>query len=107
MKIIAQESATSSFATTSQSTTTIQLPEIKGEVLGAETFHFSKNLLFGMKSDAVMELQNILLKEGFYHSASSGYFDEKTKSALKEYQKKHGIFPSGILGSATREFINR
>lgn len=80
---------------------------IHGEVLGAEKYFFSDNLVIGMKSNAVFELQERLKAEKFFTGTSTEYFDKETRSALKLYQKAHSIFPSGILGVATRLELNK
>lgn len=78
-----------------------------GQVLGAATFIFSKNLTLGSQGFDVTELQKILVAEGFLKVAPTGYFGTMTKVAVIAYQKAHGISPtSGFVGPLTRALLN-
>ncbi|MBP6884771.1 MAG: peptidoglycan-binding protein [Candidatus Pacebacteria bacterium] len=59
------------------------------------------NLKFGMKSDAVVELQKAL---GV--SPTSRNFGPKTLAAVKAYQAAHGIAQTGQVGPLTRASLN-
>jgi hypothetical protein len=66
----------------------------------------SRNLGFRMKDAAVggdiAKLQNVLHVSGFFKSESTGYFGLLTLQAVKDFQKTHGIAPTGFVGPLTR-----
>ncbi len=57
-----------------------------------------KILKNGDKSEAVWELQRLLVAAGF-DIPTDCMFSDKTEAALKEFQKSKNIFPSGIAGT--------
>ncbi len=71
----------------------------------------SANLWFGKSDSAtsrdVYALQNFLFREGYLSSYSSltGHFGPLTLSAVKKFQKAHGITPTGYMGALTRAQI--
>lgn len=77
-----------------------------GEVLGAETFNFSRNLNSGTKGDDVTELQNRLTAEGVYNGPITGYFGSLTAQAVKAYQSKVGVSSTGYVGPLTLAKLN-
>ncbi|MFA6475849.1 MAG: immunoglobulin-like domain-containing protein [Candidatus Paceibacterota bacterium] len=79
----------------------------EGRVLGASTYRFLKVLKLGARSVGVKELQDRLRTEGFYKGATTGYFGNLTRVALKAYQKKNGLVPYGILNKATMFVLNK
>ncbi len=98
-------------STTPVSTTTVAVPI--GEVLGAQTFSFTRDLHVGSSGNDVTELQKILIGEGDDIPAITsgatpyGYFGAQTKTAVIKYQKAHGITPaSGYVGRLTRAVLN-
>lgn len=79
----------------------IQLIEEKG--FSEKNYHAYKilegNILKkGDKSEAVWELQRLLVAAGF-DIPMDCMFSDKTEAALKEFQKSKNIFPSGIVGA--------
>ncbi len=79
-----------------------------GQVLGATTFYFAKNLNLGMHSNDVVELQKRLRNGGFYsYPTNTGYFGSSTLAAVKAYQKYKHISSVGIVGPATRASLNK
>lgn len=79
-----------------------------GEVLGASTFTFTRNLRLGSRGDDVVELQSRLRTEGFFTFATNtGYFGQATLKAVKAYQKAHGIIDTGIVGKLTLAELNK
>ena len=54
----------------------------------------------------VIELQKRLTREGVYSGPISGYFGPLTATAVKAYQKKMGITPTGSVGPLTRNKLN-
>ncbi len=93
-------------------TTTPSLPisttSTSGEVLGASTFNFSRNLTLGSQGTDVTALQQRLIAAGFlYIPAPTGFFGPMTKAAVKLYQQAHGITPvSGYVGPLTRAALS-
>lgn len=56
----------------------------------------------GMQNPDVKQLQDLLKKKGtFRFSESTGYFGSITKSAVADFQKKHGLIADGIVGKNT------
>ena len=55
----------------------------------------------GMKSDAVLELQNRLYMLGFLTSDRDGDYGTKTQTAVKLFQSYVGLEPTGIADSET------
>ena len=86
----------------------VKQPSPQGQVLGAETFVFSKNLGFGSRGVDVTELQKRLATEGFFKVTPTGYFGSITKASVVAYQKAHKISPtSGFVGPLTRAELNK
>lgn len=78
-----------------------------GQVLGAESFHFSLTLKKGTKGNEVIELQNRLKAEGFFTTNSTGYFGDITLKAVKAYQKAHKLPQTGLVGHLTIVELNK
>jgi len=68
---------------------------------------FSGFLSKGSNGASVFALQNRLKREGFFTVTPTGYFGPVTFTALKAFQKTHGIDPLGIVGPATRAELNK
>ncbi|MBI3252846.1 MAG: peptidoglycan-binding protein [Candidatus Omnitrophica bacterium] len=47
------------------------------------------------------ELQTALKKAGCYSGPVDGDLGRKTKKAIKEFQKKHGLAADGVVGEKT------
>ncbi len=77
-----------------------------GRVLGVSTFNFARPVVLGSTGTDVTELQNRLIAEGFLKSKATGFFGSLTQVALKAYQAKHGINPTGTVGPLTRGALN-
>lgn len=78
-----------------------------GEVLGASTYAFSADISYGMSGQDVIELQKVLIAEGFLKiPAPTGYFGPLTLAAVKAYQAAHGIIQTGYVGPLTRAALN-
>ena len=77
-----------------------------------EKFHFEEKIAFGSRSKAAFKLQEILVQGELMDHTPTGYFGEKTKAALVEFQKAHEIINSendlgaGIAGEKTLEKLN-
>lgn len=61
-----------------------------------------KNMWFGCSGDDIKRLQHVLevLPE-------SGWFGPRTYSAVKTFQKNHGIMDTGFCGPITRDLLNK
>jgi N-acetylmuramoyl-L-alanine amidase len=78
-------------------------------------FTWSKGIKFGISGSVdILALQAALRKEGMYPPVSmtqyscpvAGSFGPCTQAALKTFQKKYGISPTGFLGPITRAKLN-
>ena len=78
-----------------------------GEVLGVTTFRFTRYLVLGSRGNEVIELQKILITQGFLKiSAPTGYFGPLTQTAVKLFQTNHNLPPVGVVGPLTRAVLN-
>jgi hypothetical protein len=67
---------------------------------------FGRDLTFGCQGYDVYVLQRFLVKQGFFHTAPTGYFGEITGHALADYQATRFIKPTlGYFGPITREIV--
>lgn len=55
---------------------------------------------YGSSGESVRRLQNALNKKG-YGLSEDGIFGEKTRAAVRDYQKKNGLLLDGIAGDET------
>ncbi len=79
-----------------------------GEVLGAETYKFTKILRKGSSGPEVVELQNVLRAAGLLkYPTSTGRFGPLTVAAVKVYQAMHKLPATGIVGAMTRAELNK
>lgn len=58
-------------------------------------------LSIGMRNQDVLNVQKILYETSHYTGEINGLFDEKTKQSVIAFQKKHGLFATGIVNAAT------
>jgi hypothetical protein len=80
----------------------------KGEVLGANTYKFSKTLKKGITSDHVKELQDRLRAEKFFIlPVSTRFFGNATFDAVKKYQKANKLPSTGFVGPLTIAELNK
>lgn len=67
----------------------------------------TKRLSSGMSGEEVLMLQKLLVNKGFLsNDAVTGYFGNKTLSALKDYQASKGLDPVGSVGPSTMRALN-
>jgi|GEM_PF-5775413 len=81
-------------------------PPPPGEVLGAETYLFSRLMKYGISSPDVFELQKLLAEEGLFFGPTTGYFGPLTLASVKVFQSKYGLVPDGIVGPLTMAKLN-
>lgn len=55
----------------------------------------------GMCNQDVLSIQEMLYTQKLYTGSLNGYFCERTKQAVINFQKTHGLFPTGAVNSAT------
>jgi hypothetical protein len=79
----------------------------RGQVLGAQSFHFTLTLKKGSKGDEVTELQKFLNAAGYNCGTPDGKFGQKTKLALIKFQIANGLKGDGVTGPLTRAVLNK
>ena len=67
---------------------------------------FDKNLAYGSKGASVKEMQEFLADQGIYSGPITGNFYSLTLKAVKAFQTKESIKPSGYWNLATRQRAN-
>lgn len=73
----------------------------------APNISFSRTLNPGDTGEDIKNLQSVLAEQGVYTTGTStGFFDADTQSALKSFQQKNKLSPTGIFDEATRVFVN-
>lgn len=80
-----------------------------GQVLGAEKFIFTKDMMIGSTGEEVLELQKRLKAVGVYWGELDGIYGPYTEAAVKAYQLAHaymGLKVDGIVGPHTRWLLN-
>ena len=55
----------------------------------------------GYRGPTVTELQKSLKQQGYYDGVPDGAYDQKTKTAVAQFQKAVGLTADGVAGSAT------
>jgi|GEM_PF-3339685 len=78
-----------------------------GIVQGAETFNFTQVLKLGSTGSEVEALQNLLNIKGYNSGEVDGYFGSATETAVIKFQLANGLSGDGIVGTQTREILNR
>lgn len=59
------------------------------------------SLYWGTKGDKVYEVQRKLKQWGYYDGPIDGSYGGGTFTAVKKFQRKHGLTPDGVVGDAT------
>ena len=59
----------------------------------------------GSKGETVRQMQTKLKRWGYYKGSVDGVFGAGTKSAVMAFQKKNGLTPDGVVGSATAKAL--
>ena len=82
-------------------------PAPEGEVLGAETFQFTRTLRFGMKGNDVLELHNKLTELGYYKGPIDNKFQSLLRTAVRNFQSANSpLLVDGIVGPHTQAVLN-
>lgn len=68
---------------------------------------FTKYLTLGSSNSEVTALQNKLTTIGFYSGPISGYYGQLTMLSVKKFQLHYSISPTGSVGPATRNALNK
>jgi hypothetical protein len=87
--------------------TTVSTTPTAGQVLGAESFHFSLTLRKGATGDEVTQLQNFLNTAGYNVGTADGKFGAKTKAALIKFQIANKLKGDGVVGPKVRAILNK
>ena len=61
----------------------------------------------GARGAHVERLQGLLRETGFYRGQVTGAFDGATASAVRDFQRRHGLEPDGVVGSQTLLLMSR
>lgn len=80
------------------------LPSVPAPALSS--YKFITPLYRGVRNNAVVELQKILIAKNFLVSEPTGYFGVLTEAAVKKYQEVNGIMQTGTVGPITRAALN-
>lgn len=56
---------------------------------------------WGSRGDVVRQIQERLIRWGYMTGTADGVFGAKTSAAVKEFQRKNGLTPDGVVGDAT------
>ena len=83
----------------------IMVAVLVGVLMFSSTSFAGRVLKIGMQGQDVRVLQNKLVKAGCYDYNVTGYFGEKTKKAVEDFQKLKGIAIDGIVGNATKKCL--
>jgi murein L,D-transpeptidase YcbB/YkuD len=78
-----------------------------GQVLGAESYTFTKRLANKSQGEEVNQLQTVLNTKGFGILVVDGKFGPLTKASLIKFQVANGLVGDGIVGPLTREALNK
>ncbi len=83
-----------------------QLTRMKRVLHGKEDPGHGPTLKHGYSGNTVKQLQQRLAKYGYSPGKADGEFGDKTKSAVKRFQKAFGIDPTGTVGKATWKMLS-
>lgn len=73
--------------------------------ISADAVPITTNLSFKSRGAQVMTLQTVLIQHGFMTGEPTGYFGVVTLKAVKDFQKAHGVNPTGYVGPLTRAVL--
>jgi len=87
---------------TTTTTTTTTTPSVVQPV-----YVFLRYLGYGDNGEDVLQLQKLLVKEGFLTATPNGHFGSATKLAVQKFQKAHSIKQTGNVGQLTKTALNQ
>jgi peptidoglycan hydrolase-like protein with peptidoglycan-binding domain len=61
----------------------------------------------GDSGNDILDLQNMLVKFGYLTATPNGYFGQATKKAVINWQRDNGLSMSGMVGSLSRQILNK
>jgi peptidoglycan hydrolase-like protein with peptidoglycan-binding domain len=78
------------------------------EFITNKDYRFVKDLKYNDKGEEIKQLQTRLRDQSFfpYYVKSTGWFGPITKTAVKLFQKFHGVIGNGIVGELVRGKLN-
>lgn len=83
-------------------------PGSGGQVLGAQTYQFTRTLRLGMKGDDVLELHKKLVELGFYKGPMDDNFGPLLLLSVKVFQMMNPPLKiDGIVGPLSRAVLNK
>ena len=81
-------------------------PDRKNSQTNSRFFNSSTKVLsFGEVNPQVAIIQRQLAELGFYKGQINSIYDQKTRTAVIQFQNVYGITPTGQVGYTTREFL--
>lgn len=112
MSVCSSSSSCSSFVVTiSGQIVPVAVPVVSVPVSQVTTpstrYVFNNPISFGAKGEEVVELQKRLHEKGFFNGKYVANYGDGTVSAVKKFQKAHGLAQLGNLGPATRALLNK
>ncbi len=80
-----------------------------GAVLGAKTFKFTEDTIYGLTNEDIKRIQVLLKtdKEIYPEGVTSGFFGPATQRAIRNLQTRFGLDPVGVTGPATTALLER
>lgn len=80
--------------------------DANGDVKNNLNIKDPRSIYYGMKGERVTSLQRALRTAGYYNAAIDGKFGDNTLSAVKRFQREHGLVADGIAGAKTQAKLN-
>jgi peptidoglycan/xylan/chitin deacetylase (PgdA/CDA1 family) len=80
---------------------------LAGQVLGAQSYHFTLTLRRGARGNEVMELQKFLNNAGYNSGIVDGKFGTKVRLAVINFEKANKLKGDGIVGAKVRALLNQ
>lgn len=79
----------------------------RGEVLGASTYSFTREMSLGSSGADVRALQEFLIGAGYLSTEVTGYYGPETEAAVRAYQSANGLPNVGRVGPMTLALLNQ
>jgi peptidoglycan hydrolase-like protein with peptidoglycan-binding domain len=75
--------------------------------INSNAYVFSRNLAYNDKGADVLQLQKILVAQGFLTATPTGHYGPATLTAVKKFQKANNIRQTGNVGPVTLAALNK